>query len=161
MYLSANITLAEMATTSHFDLREQNLKEAKEVRDKLRLVAALAQKVRDHFGQPISVHSGYRGPTVNARVGGSTTSQHPKAEAIDFHIVGVSCKEVWEWICQESGLDFGQCILETSRPRPTDGSEPEWGWVHLSVRADRPLHRCQMVMHKVKGEPYHTYSAGA
>lgn len=49
------------------------------------------QKIRDHFGKPITITSGYRCPTYNARpdVGGSYGSRHTKGQACDFCIHGV------------------------------------------------------------------------
>ena len=49
------------------------------------------QKIRDHFGKPITITSAYRCPTYNARpdVGGASGSRHTKGQACDFCISGV------------------------------------------------------------------------
>jgi hypothetical protein len=112
----------------------------------LRSVAELLEAVRAHFGRPILVHSGYRSPAVNAAIGGAKTSQHMKGEAADFHVDGVSLEDVWRWIGWDSGLKFGQLILEGASPaRPT--------WIHLSVPGDRSPDRCGEVM-KYDGTRY-------
>lgn len=49
------------------------------------------QKIRDHFGKPITITSAYRCPIYNARpeVGGASGSRHTKGQACDFCISGV------------------------------------------------------------------------
>ena len=48
------------------------------------LVSAVLDPVRERFGQPIYVNSGYRCPRHNAAVGGVSASQHMKGEAADI-----------------------------------------------------------------------------
>lgn len=52
--------------------------------DRLRHLAWTLQAIRDEFGAPISVNSGYRSPDHNRAVGGATNSQHVKARAADL-----------------------------------------------------------------------------
>lgn len=156
--LTKNFTLEEFAVTTHEDLQAANLEEARQHVGKLQVVAEDLQVVRDHFGKPIIVTSGYRGPTLNGLIGGSPTSQHLEAEAVDFRVVGVPLREVWEWIATKSGLAFGQLILESSEECPPDG-EPRWGWIHYSVPGDRPPHRCGMIMTKDKTRGYRMVTA--
>ena len=40
--------------------------------------------VRELWGKPIGVNSGYRSPALNAAVGGAAASQHMKGEAADI-----------------------------------------------------------------------------
>lgn len=47
-----------------------------------RIVANVLDPLRDEVG-PLIVTSGYRSPDVNAKVGGSPTSQHMEGEAVD------------------------------------------------------------------------------
>ena len=65
--------------------------------------------------------------------GSSKTSQHMKGEAADIAIPGVDDAEIHRWIVKESGLKFGQCILE----RP-----PGRSWVHVSICGTRDPARC-------------------
>lgn len=56
-----------------------------EVRENIRaLVLEVLQPLRDGWGQPLHVNSGYRCPQLNAAVGGVPTSQHTKGEAADI-----------------------------------------------------------------------------
>jgi uncharacterized protein YcbK (DUF882 family) len=83
------------------------------------------QKVRDHYGMGVKVNSGFRHPLVNAKVGGSTTSDHCKGFAADIEIPGIPNAELAEWIAEH--LEFRQLILEFY----TVGV-PDSGWVHVS-----------------------------
>ena len=126
MHLAPNFTLREMARTEHRDLAEENLRHAYEYLSSLRLTAAMLQVVRDHFDRPVVVHSGFRCPALNTAVGGSSSSQHLRGEAADFHVVGFDLVQVWTWIWKKSDIPFGQLILEG-----VVAGEPSW--VHLSL----------------------------
>lgn len=52
------------------------------------------QKIREHFGKPITITSGYRCETHNKRIGGATGSRHSKGDAADIVVSGVSSREV-------------------------------------------------------------------
>lgn len=54
----------------------------------------LLQKIRDHFGAPITINSAYRTPEYNKKVGGSTYSQHQYGKAADIVVKGVKPAEV-------------------------------------------------------------------
>ena len=88
------------------------------------------QPVRDHFGKPVRVNSGYRHPDVNAKVGGSKTSDHCKGMAADIEIAGVPNHELAQWIADNVG-EYRQIILEFY----TRG-QPDSGWVHVSYNPD-------------------------
>jgi zinc D-Ala-D-Ala carboxypeptidase len=132
--LSPHFTFDELTSTGHANLQAKNREEAKAKLPALTALAEMLEAVRAHFGKPLKVNSAFRGPSVNAAVGGSKTSQHMLGEAADFSVVGVDDAEVHRWICTASGLKFGQCILE----RP-----PGRSWVHLSLGAPwRPAAKC-------------------
>jgi zinc D-Ala-D-Ala carboxypeptidase len=88
----------------------------------------VVQKVRDQFGVTV-INSGYRGEALNKAVGGSSTSQHCKGEAVDIECPGTSNYDVAKWI--EDNLDFDQLILEFI----TLGI-PDSGWVHVSYKSE-------------------------
>lgn len=52
------------------------------------------QRIRDHFGKPITINSGYRCATHNKNVGGATNSYHTKGMAADIVVQGVAHLEV-------------------------------------------------------------------
>ena len=55
-----------------------------EVRDAIKeLVDTVLQPLRENWGKPMHINSGYRCPELNKLVGGQPTSQHVKGEAAD------------------------------------------------------------------------------
>jgi hypothetical protein len=138
--LAKNFTFGELTTTSKKDLAAKNAAEAVDFLDAGKALAAMLQAVRDHFGKPVKVHSGFRGRTLNAAVGGAETSQHLTFQAADFHVEGVELVDVFDWIRKSSGLAFGQVILEGASPaNPT--------WIHLSLGEPwRPAAKCRQAL---------------
>lgn len=139
--LSPHFSYREMARTDHRKYAEVNLLEALDFVPSITAVAVtLLEPIRAHFGAPVIVHSGFRGNRLNRAIKGSKTSQHMKGEAADFHVVGVALKDVWQWIAYDSGMEFGQLILEgISAGAPT--------WIHLSLgRGYRQPSKCGQVM---------------
>ncbi len=57
----------------------------------------ILQKIRDHFKKPITITSGYRTPTRNKVVGGTTYSQHLYGMAADIKVDGVSPQKVAQY----------------------------------------------------------------
>jgi len=126
MNLTENFTLSEM-TKSETALRyDMDNSPPQEITSNLQALAVhVLQPVRDHYGKGVKVNSGYRSPDVNAKVGGSRTSDHCRGMAADIEIPGVPNHELAEWI--RSNLLFTQVILEFY----TQGV-PDSGWVHVS-----------------------------
>ena len=52
------------------------------------------QLIRNHFGLPVSITSGYRCAAHNAEVSKSSKSKHTLGQAADFHIDGVAPAEI-------------------------------------------------------------------
>jgi putative chitinase len=97
-----------------------------------RLMAAALETIRTKFGRPIRVTSCYRAPEVNKAVGGSVTSSHRFALAVDFTVDDFSNKRVCE-ILQTMLTNFDQIIYEFG----------ETGWVHLGLSKTAP--RCEVL----------------
>jgi zinc D-Ala-D-Ala carboxypeptidase len=145
LHLTPHFTLRELAVTTHREFLEENVAGAEGQVETLRKVCEMLEVVRAHYDAPVSVHSGYRCLALNASIpGASSTSQHMKGEAADFHVYGEPLLDVWTWIKDESGLPYGQLILEG---RAAAG---QWGWIHLSLGEPwRPVRRCRQAF-KVK-----------
>lgn len=126
MNLTKNFTLSEL-TKSETALRHDmdNSPDQASISNLQALAVHVLQPVRDHFDRGVKVNSGFRHPDVNAKVGGSKTSDHCKGMAADIEIPGVPNAELAEWI--RSNLPFTQVILEFY----TQGV-PDSGWVHVS-----------------------------
>ena len=86
------------------------------------------QPIRDFYGMPLSVSSGYRSAKLCEAIGSSSKSQHTKGQAADFEIFGVANKDLADFVVKN--LDYDQCILEF-----WNENEPNSGWVHCSFNA--------------------------
>ena len=124
MNLSKNFTLDELIVTS---TSGSNIPPGIHKEKLLYVANYLAQPIRDRWGVVI-VNSGYRSEAVNAAIGGSKTSQHPRGEAIDIRTPDADLWEVYLWILDN--LNFGQCIYEI---------KGDTKWIHISLpRLDKP-----------------------
>lgn len=111
--------------------------------DNLRtLCQTVLEPVREHFGSPVWIHSGYRPPDKNAAAGGAIHSDHLEGRAADFHVT-TDGKEPWEertlkafdWIRTTLDGAYGQLILEDQRKH---FGLPGKLWVHVAIPG--PLH---------------------
>ena len=100
----------------------------------------IAEKVfeplRMHVGGPIKINSFYRGPELNAAIGGSAKSQHCHGQAMDIDDTygHASNKEMFNWI--KANCDYDQMIWEFG-----DDNNPNW--VHVSyVNPGENRNRC-------------------
>lgn len=84
------------------------------------------QKIRDHFGKPIIISSGYRCERHNRSVGGATASKHKAGMAADIMIAGVSPSEVAKY-AESIGVK-GIGLYETAK----DGY-----FVHIDTRVTK------------------------
>ena len=89
-----------------------------------KLVVNVLDPLREAFGSPIKVTSGYRSYLLNKMVGGVKNSQHMSGKAADIVPIGKSFDEfvkfVEEWLKDK---EFCQCIIEIK------GSSR---WIHIS-----------------------------
>ena len=127
MKLTSNFSLSELTKSQTAERKGIDNTPSAEHQDNLKsLCEMILQPIRDHFGQVVSVSSGYRSPELCVAIGSSTQSQHAKGQASDFEIFGVSNKELADYIDQN--LDYDQLILEYWKGE----DEPNSGWVHCS-----------------------------
>jgi len=130
MKLSRNFSLGEL-TKSQTALRMgiDNNPTPEDLYNLHLLCNNILQPLREHYGRPVTISSGYRSEDLCVAIGSSRKSQHAKGQAADFEVMGVDNKEVAEWI--RDVLDFDQLILEFYK----DG-EPNSGWIHCSYAED-------------------------
>ena len=129
MKLSENFSLEELIRSSTARrIGLDNIPNDEHLKNLQVVVDEIAQPLRDHFGKPVRINSGYRSPALNDAIGGSKKSQHSKGEALDLEIDGVSNLEVADWITDN--CDYDQVILEFYNP----AEGPNSGWVHASCK---------------------------
>jgi zinc D-Ala-D-Ala carboxypeptidase len=126
-----------MKLTQHFSLQEMiksqtalrknidNTPSPEAVENLKSLCENVLEKIRIHFGRPLTINSGYRGPKLNKAIGGAKNSQHMTGQAADIEIAGMDNKILFCWI--RDNLEFDQLILEYYKP-----GVPDSGWVHVS-----------------------------
>ena len=129
MKLSKNLTLAEVTKSATAKRKGISNEPTIEDMENLKAIAQnIFQPLRDYFGCPIGVSSGYRSLDLNRAIGGSSTSQHCKGEALDIDcdmFGGLSNREVFEYIKEH--LIFDQLIWEF-------GNDSDPDWVHVSYK---------------------------
>ena len=90
------------------------------------------QKIRNHFGKPVHITSGYRTAAYNARkdVGGAKFSQHLYGRAADIRVQDVSVEGVAAYA--ESLMPgwggVGRYPVKAGRAK---------GWVHVDTRPNK------------------------
>lgn len=91
-------------------------------------LVALLQAIRDHFGKPVAITSGWRTAAHNAAVGGARFSQHCYGRAADIRV-----KEV----AVDTLADYAETLLPGTGGigRYPKKKGRACGWVHLDVRA--------------------------
>lgn len=115
-------TIAELCKSETADqLGIDNRCKKEHVANMTALVNNVLDPLREAYGKPIRVNSGFRCPALNKAVKGSDTSDHMTGRAAD--ITGGSPKENKKlfYMIQSLGLPFKQLI-----------DEKNFSWIHVS-----------------------------
>lgn len=93
-------------------------------------LTVVLQCIREHFGKPVTITSGYRTAAHNAAVGGAKSSQHLLGRAADIRVEGVSVEAVAAYV--ESLMPdwggVGRYPVKAGRAT---------GWVHVDTRQNK------------------------
>jgi zinc D-Ala-D-Ala carboxypeptidase len=133
MNLSKNLTLGEVTkSNTAINLGIKNEPNTEQLENLKTIANEVFQKIRDHFGKPIKVSSGFRSDALNKKVGGSKTSDHMKGCALDIDMDGIpgdiTNAQIFNYI--KDNLEFKQLIWEF-------GTNTNPDWVHVSyVKGD-------------------------
>lgn len=154
--LSENFTLEEMLVSSTARKHGIDNKPDAAAKANMKLLCSkLLQPIRNAYGKPIIISSGYRCPALNTKIGGSKTSQHMRGQAADINDCE-GCKrggearykanaELFDFIYKTGGYD--QLINEF----PDSKGRPQW--VHVSYNPYLKKQRGQaLVAKKVNGK---------
>lgn len=117
-------TINELTKSSTAQRLHINNNPTQEVKDNLnKLIDNVLDPLRELYGKPIIVNSGYRCTKLNKAIGGAKNSQHLVGQASDIRTVQntkESNKELFDLI-KNSKLPFDQLI-----------NEYDYNWVHVS-----------------------------
>lgn len=120
-------------------------------------IEALAERaldpVREKFGRPIKVNSGYRCPKHNAKVGGARNSQHMAGEAADIAAEMKGYANMTEW--KEANREIARLIIKNGKfdqliLENVGENDLLPQWVHVSYKSRGGVNRGQ-VLKKVTG----------
>ncbi len=151
MNLTKNLTLAEVTkSTTAKRLGIDNQPDEWTIENLRAVGECVFQPLRDSFGCPIYVSSGYRSPELNKAIGGSLRSQHIQGRALDLDadvFRGCTNGEIFRFIL--NNLTFDQLIWEF-------GDEDNPDWVHVSyVRDGLNRGRCLKACRDDRGKVYY------
>lgn len=112
-----HFTIQELSTTN---TGLQNIPSVTEQKNLRKLVENVLDPLRELYGKPIHVNSGYRSPLVNRKVNGAVNSDHVKGMAADITAGSrEENKKLYELI--RDNFTFRQLI-----------NEHDYKWVHVS-----------------------------
>lgn len=124
MYITKNFTLEELYKSNTASKLGINNIPNKDATNNLMILAVkILQPLREAYGKPITITSGYRCNELNKAVKGSATSQHLKGEAAD--LVTDNNKKLFEVakkLIDEGKIKVGQLI-----------DEYNYKWIHISL----------------------------
>lgn len=116
--------IAELTRSSTAIKKKINNTPTKEIENNLsQLIDNILDPLREAWGNPIMVSSGYRCPALNKAVGGANSSQHKLGQAADIHTKSNTKednKKLFDLIKQLK-LPFDQLI-----------NEHNYKWIHVS-----------------------------
>ena len=150
MHLSTNLSLAEVTRSETAKRRGiSNMPTPEHIENFKKLAANIFQPIRELFGKPILISSGYRSAELNKAIGGSLSSQHCSGEAIDIDMDGtdITNKQIFDYI--KDNLNFDQLIWEF-------GTDANPDWVHVSFASNRSQRKQILVAKKVNGKTTYT-----
>jgi hypothetical protein len=129
MQLSKNLDLSEVIRSETAKRKGiSNMPTPGHIENFKKLAENVFQPIRDYFGVPIRISSGYRSKALNTAIGGSLSSQHCQGEAIDIDMDGttVTNAQIFNYI--KDNLIFDQMIWEFGTDKNPD-------WVHVSYES--------------------------
>jgi hypothetical protein len=129
MQLSKNLALAEVMRSETAKRKGiSNMPTPEHIENFKLLAEKVFQPIREHFGVPIILSSGYRSKALNTAVGGALSSQHCTGEAIDIDMDGTTVKNADIFNFIKDNLNFDQLIWEF-------GTNDNPDWVHVSYES--------------------------
>lgn len=96
----------------------------------LKRICGWLEVLRERYGKPIIINSGYRSPQLNRKIGGVKNSNHLTGCAVDIRVTGMEqakqYAEILREYADESHQDFDELLIEKNRYGAI--------WLHFAVR---------------------------
>lgn len=126
MVISAHISFTEATFSEKAEqFGIKNLPNLEELQNMRRLAEKVFEPLRTHIGESIRINSFYRSIELNRKMGGSSTSQHCRGQAMDLDRIGTGYTNADLFAYIRDHLEFDQLIWEF-------GTDQEPDWVHVS-----------------------------
>ena len=118
-------TIEELCHSDTANARGIDNTPTEEVKENLQaLIENVLDPLREAYGKPIYVNSGYRCTELNKAVGGVNNSQHVNGEAADIDVFDEKeNRKIFDYIVNY--LNFDQCLLENNG-----------AWIHVSYKRE-------------------------
>ena len=134
--ITKNFSMEELVASNTAIMKGIDNTPDKEVEARLvQLAQQVLQPLRDSYGKPIKISSGYRCQALNKAIGGVSTSQHLKGEAVDINNGQIENKKLFllaSKMIKEGVIEVGQLI-----------DEKGYKWLHISLPDNK--HRNQIL----------------
>ena len=134
--ITKNFSMEELVASNTARMKGIDNTPDKEVEARLiQLAQQVLQPLRNRYGKPIKISSGYRCQALNKAIGGVSTSQHLKGEAVDINNGQIENKKLFllaSKMIKEGVITVGQLI-----------DEKGYKWLHISLPDNK--HRNQIL----------------
>ena len=134
--ITKNFSMEELVASNTARMKGIDNTPDKEIEARLvQLAQQVLQPLRNRYGKPIKISSGYRCKTLNKAIGGVSTSQHLKGEAVDINNGQIENKKLFllaSKMIKEGVIEVGQLI-----------DEKGYKWLHISLPDNK--HRNQIL----------------
>ena len=112
--------------SKNFQVKEFACKDLSNIVFIQQFLVEILQDVRDHFGSPVTINSGYRTANHNKKVGGSEHSMHLVGCAADIVVKGVSPVIVYDYLNSEYPGILGLGLYSTFTHVDTRINQSRW-----------------------------------
>jgi len=142
--LSKNFSYSEMiysATANKYKI--DNTPDNESLANLKKLCETILQPIRDKYGYPIKITSGYRGPKLNQKVGGAKNSDHMFGAAADFKATHGTNKELFDLVMKmikNKEIKCRQLIWEY-------GTKSNPNWLHISINHSKNKQKNNQVLY--------------
>lgn len=142
MQLTTNFQLEEFEKSATADKYKISNKIPEKYMNNVQKLAELLQVIRDEWQSPIKINSGYRCKELNAKVGGSKTSDHLYAAASDITTKSDSPEDNKKlFLLIKSLIDLGKIECRQLI------DEYNYNWVHISINHENNKYKNNQILH--------------